>query len=133
MQKKKSILVWGVIFALMCLISLLQTSAETYYYMSANEGHEGLGRSVMIIVATRVISALFLFGSSILFFKHKEIGRKGMLLATYLGLIYMGYVFYEMHEASNNMMFLLIGFGNILVISMFIRWLHSKAVREAVQ
>ena len=133
MQKRKSILVWGVVLALLSLISLAQTSAETYYFVSAGEGDEGLAGSVLTTVAARVIAALFLFGSSVLFFMHKEIGRKGMLFASYSGLIYMGYVFYKMYASTSNSVFLLIGFGNLLIIAMFIRWLHSNAIREAVQ
>lgn len=133
MQKKKSIQVSSVVFASLSLISLFQTSIETYHYVGANEGQDGLGGAALITVATRVIFALFLLGSSILFFRHREIGRKAMLVAAYSGLIYMAYVFYGMYEASHSAMFLLIGLGNVLVIGLFVRWLHSQAVREAVQ
>lgn len=134
MQKKRSIHVCGVIVALMCLVSLMQTSTETYhYYLSVDDAGEGFGPSMVMTIVIRVVVTLFALGSSVLFFRHKEIGRKGILLVAYAGLIYMGYVFYGMYESSNSMMFLLIGVGNVLLIAMFIRWLHSRALREVIQ
>jgi hypothetical protein len=135
MQKKRSIQLCGAIIALMCLVSLYQTSTEIYYYMNmgANDGDEGFGFAEMVTVATRVALAVFAFCSSVLFFNHREMGRKGMLLSTYGVLIYLGYVFFEMYESSDSWVFLLIGLGNVLLIALFIRWLYSPAIQEAVQ
>jgi hypothetical protein len=135
MQKKRSIQFCGAIIALMCLVSLYQTSTETYYYMNmgANDGDVGFGLAEMVTVANRVAFSVFAFCSSVLFFNHREMGRKGMLLSTYGVLIYLGYVFFEMYESSDGWVFLLIGLGNVLLIALFIRWLHSPVIREAVQ
>ncbi len=135
MQKKRSIQFCGAIIALMCLISLYQTSTETYYYLSmgANDGDEGFGLAEIAIVATRVAFTVFAFCSSVLFFNHREMGRKGMLLSTYGILIYLSYVFFQMYESSDDWVFLLIGLGNVLLLALFIRWLYSPAIQEAVQ
>ncbi len=133
MQQNRSILACGVIVGLLCLVSLFQLSTETYYYISANVTDEAIDGTAVIAVVFRVIASLLLLASSILFFQHREIGRKGVLVGVYTGFIYLAYVFYEMYATTKSIAFVLIGCGNLLLIVLLIRWLHSKGIRESVQ